>query len=162
MISLVVAAAENDAIGIDGRLPWHLPDDLRRFKALTLEKPVIMGRKTWESIGRPLPGRRNIVITRQPDYHAEGCEVVAYPAAALLAAAEAEEIMIIGGSRIYDQFLRRAERIYMTRVHARFDGDAFFPGLDETWELVSARRHAADDEHEYPFTFELWERQDHF
>ena len=162
MISLIVAAAENDAIGVDGELPWHLPDDLRRFKELTLGKPVIMGRKTWESIGRALPDRQNIVITRQNDYVAEGCDVVRYPAAAILAAADAEEIMVIGGSRVYEQFLRRAERVYMTRVHGQFDGDAFFPGLDDTWELVAARRHAADEAHEFPFTFEFWERTDHF
>lgn len=162
MISLVVAAADDDVIGADGKMPWHLPDDLKRFKSLTLGKPVIMGRKTFESIGNALPERQNIVITRQEDYRADGCDVVAYPAAALNAAAGAEEIMVIGGSQIYAHFLRRAGRVYLTRIHDQFDGDTYFPGLDDTWELVKARRHEADEAHECSFTFELWERTDHY
>jgi dihydrofolate reductase len=144
VISLVVAAAENDVIGAGGRLPWHLSDDLRRFKALTLGKPVVMGRKTWESIGKPLPGRRNIVITRRRDY----------------AAGDADEVMIIGGSLVYAAFLPRAGRVYLTRVHAEISGDAFFPALDPgEWGIVAEEKHPADDRHELSFTFLTLERR---
>jgi len=160
LISLVVAASENDVIGRAGDLPWRLPGDLRRFRDLTMGKPIVMGRKTWESIGKPLPGRQNIVITRQRDYVAKGCDIVFYPAAALLAAKGAGEIMIIGGSRIYRQFLRRASRVYLTRVHVTIEGDAFFPGLDECWELESSESHSADEQNEHAFTFEYWQRAD--
>ncbi len=158
MISLIVAASENNVIGKDGELPWRLPDDLKHFKSVTMGKPVVMGRKTWESIGKPLPGRQNVVITRQRDYEAEGCDVVAYPAAALQATRTADEVMIIGGSHVYGQFLRRANRVYLTRVHATVDGDAYFPVLDDDWRLVSTEEHAADDRNEYAFTFQRWER----
>ena len=158
MISLIVAASENNVIGRDGDLPWRLPDDLKRFKALTMGSPVIMGRKTWESLRRPLPGRQNVVITRQRNYAAEGCDVVGYPAAALQATLDAEQVMIIGGGRIYQQFLRRADRIYLTRVHATIDGDAWFPELDGDWSLTASEQHPADERHEYAFTVETWER----
>jgi dihydrofolate reductase len=158
LISLIVAASENDVIGRDGNLPWRLPDDLRHFKEVTMGKPVVMGRKTWESIGKPLPGRQNVVITRQKDYDAKGCEVVGYPAAALLATLQADELMVIGGGRVYRQFLRRADRIYLTRVHATIEGDAFFPSLGDDWERVSSDSFPADDRNEHAFTFERWER----
>ena len=159
MISLIVAAAENDVIGRQGELPWRLSDDLRRFKAITMDKPIVMGRKTWESIGRPLPGRQNIVITRQPGYTAEGCDVVSSVDAAIAASGDADEIMIIGGSEIYALFLRRAERIYLTRVHATLEGDARFmlPGTSD-WRLVSDERHAADDSNEFDYSFRRYDR----
>ena len=159
MISLIVAAAENDVIGRQGELPWRLSDDLRRFKAITMDKPIVMGRKTWESIGRPLPGRQNIVITRQPGYTAEGCDVVSSVDAAIAASGDADEIMIIGGSEIYALFLRRAERIYLTRVHATLEGDARFmlPGTSD-WRLVSDERHAADDRNEFDYSFRRYDR----
>jgi len=161
LISIVVAASENGVIGVDGDLPWRLSADLRNFKAVTMGKPIVMGRKTWDSLGRPLPGRQNIVITRQSDFDAEGCDVVSYPAAALVVADGAEEVMVIGGSQIYSMFLRRAERVYLTRVHTELEGDAFFPALDETlWERVSAEHHEADNTNEYAFTFEVYERKD--
>ncbi|NNL54609.1 MAG: dihydrofolate reductase, partial [Woeseia sp.] len=117
-VSIIVAAATNRVIGLRGELPWHLPDDLRRFRKLTTGKPVIMGRLTHESIGRPLPDRRNIVVSRQPGYQPAGCEVVASPTAALDAVADSEEAMVIGGGRIYKQMLPLCNRIYLTRVHA--------------------------------------------
>ncbi|MDH3305098.1 MAG: dihydrofolate reductase [Gammaproteobacteria bacterium] len=150
----------NDVIGIRGDLPWKLSDDLKRFKQLTMGKPIVMGRLTWESIGWPLPGRQNIVLTRQAGYAADGCDVVASPAEALAAAADAEEIMIIGGGQIYELFLPKASRLYITRVQASIDGDAFFPGIDEaTWQLVDRVRHAADDANEYAFEFRTYERR---
>lgn len=160
MISIIVATSMNDVIGIRGDLPWKLSDDLKRFKQLTMGKPIVMGRLTWESIGRPLPGRQNIVLTRQAGFAADGCDVVASPAEALAAAAEAEEVMIIGGGQIYELFLPKASRLYVTRVQASIDGDAFFPGIDETtWQLVDRVPHAADDANEYAFEFRTYERR---
>jgi dihydrofolate reductase len=159
MISLIVAASTNNVIGVQGELPWRLSDDLKRFKRLTMGKPIVMGRRTWQSIGRPLPGRRNIVLTRQDGFAATGCEVVASPAAALTAAGDAEEIMIIGGSQIYDLFLPKAARLYLTRVHADIDGDAFFPELDAAeWQLIASEAHAADDANDFAFEFRTYER----
>lgn len=160
MISIIVAASANNVIGVKGKLPWRLSDDLRRFKAVTMGKPIVMGRKTWESIGRALPGRRNIVITRQDAFAAPGCEVVATPEEAVAAAGEAEEIMIIGGSQVYDLFMPAADRVYLTRVHADLEGDAYFSPLDgEVWQLVSDERHAADERNEFAFSFRLYERR---
>ena len=159
MISIIVAASENGVIGAGGELPWKLSDDLQRFKAVTMGKPIVMGRKTWESIGRPLPGRQNIVITRQEGYEAAGCEVVASPDDAIGVAGEAGEVMVIGGSEVYDLFLPVADRVYLTRVHASVAGDAFFASLDEgDWQLVSDEPHAADERNQFPFSFRLYER----
>ena len=159
MISIVVAASENNVIGRQGDLPWRLPDDLRRFKAITMGKPIVMGRKTWESIGRPLPGRQNIVITRQADFGAEGCHVVFSVEEAVAAAAGAEETMVIGGSEIYALFLPDADRLYLTRVHADVDGDAFLPSIDDSeWRLVSEERHTADERNEFDYSFLTYER----
>lgn len=150
----------NNVIGVQGDLPWKLPDDLKRFKKLTMGKPILMGRLTWESIGRPLPGRQNIVLTRQADFAAEGCDVVASPAAALAAARDAEEIMIIGGGQIYELFLPKASRLHITRVHATVDGDAFFPEIDEaSWQLVDREPHDADDVNQFAFEFRTYERK---
>jgi dihydrofolate reductase len=147
MISIIVAA------------PWRLSDDLRRFKETTMGKPIIMGRKTWESIGRPLPGRLNIVITRQPDFAAAGCEVVRSVGDAIAAAGDADEIMIIGGSQVYQRALPLADRLYLTRVHTEIEGDAFFPDVDKkTWMLVSDERHAADERNEFDYSFRVYQR----
>lgn len=160
MISLVVAAAENDAIGLDGQLPWRLPDDLGYFKRITSGKPVLMGRKTFDSIGRPLPDRRNIVMTRNAEFSAPGCEVATTPAEALALAADADEIMVIGGATIYEQFKSSANRIYLTRVHAHIDGDAFFELPDSiAWQQVSSEHHPADERHAYAFDFLVYERR---
>ena len=159
MISIIAAASTNNVIGSRGRLPWKLSDDLRRFKKLTLGKPIIMGRLTWESIGRPLPGRQNIIITRQADFAAPGCDVVASTAEAVDIAGDVEEIMIIGGSRIFESFLPMAHRLHMTRVHAEIEGDVFFPEIDvRSWQLVSSEEHEADASNEYPFAFMSYER----
>lgn len=160
-ISLIVAVSRNGVIGRDGELPWHLPDDLRNFKRVTTGKPIVMGRKTWESIGSPLPERRNIVVTRDPGYEAPGCDVVTTPEAALDAAAGADEIMIIGGNAIYGAFLPIADRIYLTRVHADVEGDARFPALDTTqWQQESTVHHSKDDRHAYAFDFTVLVRRD--
>ena len=127
MISLIVAASTNNVIGNQGELPWRLSDDLKRFKAVTMGKPIIMGRKTFESIGRALPGRQNIVITGQADFMAEGCDVVGSKEAALAATGDADEVMVIGGSQVYALFHPDAGRLYLTRVHAEIDGDDGLP-----------------------------------
>ena len=159
MISLVVAASENGVIGIDGQLPWRLPDDLRYFKRLTTGKPVLMGRRTYDSIGRPLPDRLNIVMTRNAGFSAPGCEVAASPESAVELAGRADEIMVIGGATIYEQFASIAERIYLTRVQANIDGDAFFAIPDpDTWRQISSEQHPADERHAYAFDFLVYER----
>ena len=158
-ISLIVAASANGVIGADGELPWHLPDDFRFFKQVTMGKPIVMGRRTWESIGRPLPGRQNIVITRQTGFEATGASVVDSPEAAVEAAGDQDEIMIIGGGEIYRRFLPMADRVYLTRVDATIEGDTFFPALDEgEWAVDSSERHDADERHAYAFEFRVYSR----
>lgn len=159
-ISLVVAASTNNVIGSDGGLPWHLPDDLRHFKRLTTGNPIVMGRRTFESIGRPLPDRRNIVMTRDPDYVAPGCDVVSSVREALDLLEDTDEVMIIGGGQVYRDFLPHADRIYLTRVQADVEGDTYFPDIDEAgWRLVSSEPHAADEKHAYAFDVMVFERQ---
>lgn len=161
MISLVVAASTNNVIGVAGDLPWHLSDDLKRFKALTMGKPIVMGRKTFESIGRALPGRQNIVITTQAEFDAAGCDVVSSPEAAVVAAANAEEIMVIGGGEIYRLFLPLADRIYLTRVAVDLDGDTFFPELDESdWHETAREEHRADASNDYDFAVVTYARNE--
>jgi dihydrofolate reductase len=146
-LTLVVAAAENGVIGRDGALPWHLPADLKHFKRSTMGKPILMGRKTHQSIGRALPGRLNLVLTRQPDYRAPGCELVRSLDEALVRAERdgARELMIIGGAGLYREALSRADRILLTRVHGHFEGDTRFPELDaEAWTEVCRQRREAD------------------
>jgi dihydrofolate reductase len=152
-ISLVVAVARNGVIGAGNRLPWRLPDDLRRFKSLTLGKPVLMGRRTFESIGRPLPERINIVVSRRGGVLA-GCTLVDSVTAALAFAAPAPEVMVIGGAEIYRQCLDRCSTIHLTRVHAHVEGDVYFPELlPEHWQERLIEQHAADERHQYPFSF---------
>lgn len=161
MVSLLVAVAENGVIGKNNTLPWHLPNDLRYFKNLTWGMPVVMGRKTFESIGRPLPGRTNIVITRNPHYAAAGLPVVHTIGEAITAAQEtgAREIFVIGGAEIYRSVLDDAHRVYLTRIHQPFEGDVYFPQLDpERWQLVKQHRCAPDEKNLYAHTFEVWER----
>ena len=159
-ISLVVAASTNNVIGSDGGLPWHLPDDLRHFKRLTTGNPIVMGRRTFESIGRPLPDRRNIVMTRDPGYAARGCDVVSSVREALDLVEDADEAMIIGGGQVYRDFLPHADRIYLTRVQADVEGDTYFPDIDEAgWRLVSSEAHAADEKHAYAFDVMVFERR---
>ena len=164
-LSLIVAASENDVIGRDGDLPWHLPKDLRRFKRLTTGHPIIMGRKTHESIGRPLPNRRSIVLSRDPEYRADGVEVAPSldKALALAKSGEpADEIFVIGGYEVFRRAMPRADRLYLTRVHAEVDGDVLFPDFDpERWTLVEDVRHESDAKHAHAFSFQTYDRTAH-
>jgi dihydrofolate reductase len=161
-IAIVVAMAENRVIGRDNRLPWHLPADLRHFKQLTVGKPVMMGRKTHESIGRALPGRTNIVVTRDHSYQAPGCVVVHSIEGALRAAEGHEEAMVIGGTEFYRQLLPKAERIYLTLVHAVFEGDALFPEITPgEWREVERTDCTADEKNPWPYSFIRLERITH-
>ncbi len=158
-ISLIVAMTPDGIIGRDNDLPWRIPADLRHFKAMTMGKPMIMGRRNHESIGRALPGRTNIVLTRDQDYRAEGCIVVHTPEAALEAAGDSDEIMVIGGAEIYRLFLPQASTLYLTRVHADIDGDVRFPRVNwSEWRLVAESQHSNDPDSPHPFTFETWKR----
>ena len=160
MITLIVAVADNGVIGRDNTLPWHLPEDLKRFKRLTMGKPMIMGRKTFESIGKPLPGRRNIVVTRDTNYQREGVEVVHGTEQALAATAGVPELMVIGGAELFRAFLPLAGRIHLTRVHGNIEGDVVWPALDtRQWEVIESERHEADDRHAHAMTFEVWEKR---
>tara|TARA_R110002095_G_scaffold50644_4_gene44381 strand:- start:1680 stop:2162 length:483 start_codon:yes stop_codon:yes gene_type:complete len=154
MVSIIVAMADNRAIGKNNELLWHLPDDFKHFKAITMAKPILMGRKTYQSIGRPLPGRKNIVVTRDAAFTADGVLVVNSIDAALDAAKEDAEVMVIGGASFYQQMLPLADRLYVTRVHHRFDADTFFPEIDaDQWRLVEQTEHAADERHAFSFSF---------
>lgn len=163
-LSLIAALAENRVIGVDNSMPWHLPGDFKYFKATTLGKPIIMGRKTWDSLGRPLPGRLNLVVTRQQDLQLEGAEVLTSLEAAVRRAEEwareqgVSEVMLIGGAQLYGQALEYADRLYLTRVALSPKGDAWFPEFDEAkWTLVSnIDNPALDDKPAY--SFEVWER----
>jgi len=160
-VTLIVAMTDDGVIGIDGQLPWRLPEDLRRFKAATLGKPVIMGRKTFESIGRPLPQRHNIVLTRQVGFSVAdpAVTVVSTLEAALQAAGDVPEVMIIGGAEIYQLALPLAQRIILTRVHATVHGDTHFSTLNpQVWYVASSETYEADEKHAYSMTFEDLER----
>ncbi|MNQ68621.1 Dihydrofolate reductase type 3 [compost metagenome] len=163
-LALIAALADNRVIGIDNRLPWHLPADLKHFKAVTLGKPIIMGRKTWDSLGRPLPGRLNLVVSRQVGLTLEGAEVFASLPAAIARADEwaraqgVAELMLIGGAELYAQGLPLAQRLYLTRVHLQPDGDAFFPAFaEDDWQLLSRDEQAAAAETP-AHAYELWVR----
>lgn len=160
-ISLVVAAATNNGIGKDGKMPWHLPNDMKHFKNVTWGMPVVMGRKTFESLGKVLPGRKNIVITRQPDWKAAGTVVVKNIEDALFVAKQTDaiEVMVIGGGEIYKALFGQAKRIYLTRVEAEPEADTFFPVIDHTqWHLTSQRNHEADEKNAFNYSFQTWER----
>lgn len=160
-ISLVVAAASNNAIGKEGKLPWHLPNDMKHFKNVTWGMPVVMGRKTFESLGKPLAGRKNIVITRQAGWKAPGAVVVKSIEDALFVAKEtdANEVMVIGGGEIYKAIFDKAGRIYLTRVEAEPEADTYFPViLPAQWHLMSQKNHEADENNAYNYSFQLWER----
>jgi dihydrofolate reductase len=159
-LSHIVAAARNGVIGRNNELLWHLPNDFKFFKNTTSGHPVIMGRKTFQSIGRPLPGRTNIIITRDASFSAEGCEVFSDPGTAIARAFEIDpDPFIIGGADIYRQTIGQANRVYLTEVGAEPEGDAFFPALSpEEWRLTWSEAHPADEKHQYPYTFKLYER----
>lgn len=146
MLGLIAAVASNGVIGAQGQLPWRLPEDLRFFKQQTMGRPVIMGRRTWESIGRPLPGRQNIVVTHSKDVRAEGATVVGSLAAALAACAGAEEVFVIGGAELYRAALPMADRLVLTEIHREFDGDVRFPEFDRgDWREVRREAQASAD-----------------
>ncbi len=159
-ISLIAAMSRNQVIGRNNALPWYLPADLARFKRITLGKPVIMGRKTFESIGKPLPGRLNIVISRNTALAMPGVTVVHGLDDALATAGDAPEVMVIGGANIYYQFMPRADWLYFTVVHTRIeDGDAFFPAYNRReWRLVLEEHHPADEHNLMPYSFMTWQR----
>jgi dihydrofolate reductase len=160
LISLLVAVTENGVIGRDNGMPWHLPDDLRHFKALTLGKPVLMGRRTYQSIGRPLPGRTNLVLTRDPTWTVAGVTAVADLDAAVRAAGSAAELVVAGGAQVYALALPRATRIYLTRIHAVIDGDTRLPELDlHHWHELSRESHPIDVRHPYAMSFVTLERR---
>jgi dihydrofolate reductase len=153
-ISLIVAMANNGVIGVDNRLPWRLPADLQHFKSITMGKPIIMGRRTWESLPGLLPGRRHIVITHNRDYRAEGCELVYSVDEALRVAGDVPEVMIVGGGGLYRQTLSRADRLYLTLVDIDLTGDTFFPEIDwNEWQEVSRDSHPADEHNQFAYTF---------
>jgi dihydrofolate reductase len=160
MISFVVAVARNGVIGREGGLPWHISSDLKRFKEITMGKPVIMGRKTWDSLPRkPLPGRRNIVITRQPGFSAPGAEVVASPEEALGLCGGAPEIAVIGGGEVYRLFWPLVDRLYLTEVDLDVEGDTHFPALDPAeWREVARETHPRGERDSCSFTLRILDR----
>lgn len=160
LVSMIVAMAKNRAIGIENRLPWHIPEDLKYFKAVTMGKPIIMGRKTYESIGRPLPGRANIVVTRNSAYAPEGVTVVNSVAEALGCAKKAAEsvaeteVFIIGGEQLYRESLPFAEKIYLTEIEIELEGDAFFPIINSAeWRELSRQKNVSEGRDRLPFSF---------
>ncbi len=151
LITIIAAMARNRAIGLAGNMPWHLPGELQHFKASTMGKPIVMGRKTWESIGRPLPGRQNIVVTRNPDYSADSCLVVGSLKAAV-ENARGDEVMVIGGGQLYEQALPHATRMILTLVDCEPDADTWFPDWNEAdWRQVSQRCEVADENNKYTY-----------
>lgn len=162
IISLLVAASQNNVIGKESKLPWHLPDDLKYFKNLTWGMPILMGRKTFESIGKALPGRKSIVITRNKAWQHEGVEVVhsIEEAVSKAGAFGVKEIFVIGGAEIFKTALHEADKIYLTRIHHSFDGDVYFPEIEANeWHLTSSRFCEKDEKNSYDHTFQIWDRK---
>ncbi|MBE9568869.1 MAG: type 3 dihydrofolate reductase [Proteobacteria bacterium] len=159
IISIIAAMDRNRLIGNKNELPWHLPADFAHFKAVTMGKPIIMGRKTYESIGRPLPGRVNIVLSRNPDIHFEGVSCVSSFDDALAVVPDSDEVMVIGGSTIYEMLMPRVDRMYLTYVDAEFEGDAWFPEVDEAiWFESASQAFLADDKNRYDCRFVTLEK----
>jgi len=162
IVSLLVAADENNVIGKDNKLPWHLPNDLKYFKNQTWAMPILMGRRTFESIGKPLQGRKSIVITRRSDWNHDGVDVVHSVDEAIVKAREfgVKEIFVIGGAEIFQTAFPKANRIYLTRIHHQFDGDVRFPEVSQDqWNLVQSRFCQSDKKNQYSHTFQVWERK---
>lgn len=163
IVSIIVAMDRRRGIGWQGSLPWRLPADLKRFRALTMGHHIVMGRKTYESIGKPLPGRNTIVVTGNPAYSAEGCDIASSLGEAVKLARDRgeSELFLCGGAQIYDRALQLADRIYLTEVEAEVDADTFFPEFDEhAWVELNCEAHSAEEKNEYPFTFKLLVRKD--
>lgn len=161
-LSMIVAMAQNRMIGKDNKMPWHLPDDLKYFKSKTLNKPVVMGRKTFESIGsKPLPNRPNLIISRNPNFKPDGAQVFNSVEAALACLKDYPEVMIMGGAQIYAQWIDRVDQLYITEVKASPEGDAFFPPIDhQAWYEDSREPHLADDRHAFAFDFVVYKRRE--
>jgi dihydrofolate reductase len=157
-IAFVVAVGRNNVIGKDGRLPWRLPDDMRHVREVTMGKPLIMGRRTFDSIGRALPGRANIVLTRDPTFRAQDVQVARTPDEAIALAGDAPEIIVFGGQQIFDLFMTQADRIYLTRVDADVSGDTYFSFDPGGWRVVDSAAHGTDERHPYAFRFETLDR----
>lgn len=159
-ISAIVAMSENRVIGYENKMPWHLPADLKHFKTITMDKPIIMGRKTHESIGRPLPGRRNIVISRDKNFIAPGCLVVTSIEDALHSVTDCEEIFVIGGANLYQQMLAMVERLYITLIHQPMKGDAFFPEINEKeWTVIDRIDYEPDEVNPVAYSFMRLDRK---
>jgi dihydrofolate reductase len=160
MITVIAAVAENNALGKENQLLWHLPDDFKRFKTLTSGHYIIMGRKTFESFPKPLPNRTHVIISRQANYQPEGCIVVNSLEKAIEACPNTEEVFIIGGGEIYRQSIAVADKLDLTKVHASFDADTHFPEIDlSQWQLVFEEHHPKDERHDYAFTFQTFARK---
>ena len=159
IISMIAAMAKNNVIGIKNGLPWDLPADMKHFREITSGKTVIMGARTFESIGKALPKRRNIVITLDKNQIAEGAEIVFSLDEAIESCKNEGEVMIIGGASIYRQFLPKAQRVYLTVIDGKFEGDAFFPEMDmNEWKIVNEEKHEADEKNSHPYAFKVFER----
>nr|WP_320118134.1 dihydrofolate reductase [uncultured Marinifilum sp.] len=159
-LSIIVAASRNNVIGKDNQLIWHLPADLKRFKALTTGHTIIMGRKTFDSIGKPLPNRTSVIITRQPDYKQEGCVVVHSFEEALDFVKDQDKAFVIGGGAIYQEAISKADELYLTLVHHEFDGDTYFPKIKgEEWESVARKDCLPDEKNKYPYSFIDYKRK---
>ncbi|MEM8521391.1 dihydrofolate reductase [Flavobacterium sp. PL12] len=160
MITMIAAAAENNALGKDGKIVWHLPNDYKRFRRLTTGHHIIMGRKTYESLQKPLPNRKHVIITRQKDYKAEDCIVVDTMQKALDACPKEEDSFIIGGGEIYTIGISYSDKIELTRVHGTFEADAFFPKIDEQeWKLENSEFNEKDDSHNFEYTYQTFVRK---
>ncbi len=158
----IAAVANNNVIGKDNKLLWHMSHDLKRFKELTMGHSIIMGRKTFESIGKPLPGRKTIVVTKQENYDAKGCEIATSLKDAICKVKDESEVFVAGGGEIYRQIigLHQTRRIYLTRIYANFEGDSFFPEIDSAkWELIEREEHEPDEKNPYPYAFLTYKRK---
>jgi dihydrofolate reductase len=159
MLSLIVAVDENNLIGHNNQLPWHLPADLKYFKSVTMGKPIIMGRKTFDSIGKPLPGRKNIIITRNNNFKAAGCEVYTDINEAIKNCEFEEECFVIGGAELFRIALPLASKLYLTKIHLQFEGDTFFPAIENRiWKLTAADHHLKDEKNKYDYSFFIYSR----
>lgn len=160
MITVIAAVAENNALGKENQLLWHLPDDFKRFKTLTSGHYIIMGRKTFESFPKPLPNRTHVIISRQANYQPEGCIVVNSLEQAIAVCPKTEEVFIIGGGEIYRQSIAVADKLDLTKVHATFEADTHFPEIDlSQWQLVFEEYHPKDERHDFAFTFQTYSRK---
>ncbi|WP_449536640.1 dihydrofolate reductase [Ferdinandcohnia sp. Marseille-Q9671] len=160
MISLLLAMDKNQLIGKDNDLPWRLPADLAYFKRVTMGHPIIMGRKTYDSIGRPLPGRENIIVTRDKTYHAEGCKVIhSIEEIVTLSENTEQELFVIGGAEIFKEILPYSDRLYITEIEEEFEGDTYFPAFDKAdWKVISKEKGIKDEKNQYDYTFLVYEK----